>query len=181
MVDMIPSSTRVATRHLSASDPDAYEFRVNSRNSRQQLWEPTGQGSGVRPVVYTYTHLQVYVFSRDTGVQVGGVAGSSEERSGSRVPTACERDYEALAARHPNMKGVVVVMKAFLDEEVRGKGVGLAMYRTLAKEAGRRGFAIVPNECWIGTPLTSADAKRVWAKLPREPGMDAEGSVVFAP
>ena len=74
-----------------------------------------------------------------------------------------------------------MVTGSFLEEAVRGKGVGLAMYRLFAQEAGKRGLAVVPEECWSGTALTSADAKRVWAKLAREPGMDAEGRVVYAP
>lgn len=180
---MTTSSRRVAARHL-ASVEDQYDFDVKARDSRQQLWEPTGQGSGVRPVVYTYAHITVTVHERSTGRKVGGIYASSEERMGARIPskdTACERDYEALSSRHPKLKGVVAVVSSFLEEDVRGKGLGLAMYRVLAREAGRRGFAIVPNECLSGTPLTSADAKRVWGKLPREPGMDAEGRVVYAP
>ena len=74
-----------------------------------------------------------------------------------------------------------MVTGSFLEEAVRGKGVGLALYRLFAQEAGKRGLAVVPEECWSGTALTSADAKRVWAKLAREPGMDAEGRVVYAP
>lgn len=183
---MIPSARRVASRHMATSNQvhDLYDFDVKASDSKQQFWEPTGQGAGVRPVRYTYTRLQVTVSERNTGRRVGHVNGASERRDGTRTPsrdTACERDYAALAARHPNLVGNVVVTGSFLEEDVRGKGVGLAMYRVFAREAGRRGLAIVPEDCWSGTPLTSADAKRVWGKLSREPGMDAEGRVVFAP
>jgi hypothetical protein len=163
---------------------DAYDFVVKPSESSQQFWEPTGEGAGVRPVRYAYTRLQVRVSERSTGRAVGGVGGASEERAGTRVRLkdgSCERDFAALAARHPGLRGVIVVTGASLEEDVRGKGVGLAMYRLFAQEAGKQGFAIVPEECWSGTTLTSADAKRVWAKLAREPGMDAEGRVVYAP
>jgi hypothetical protein len=163
---------------------DRYDFVVTPSESSQQLWEPTGEGAGVRPVRYTYTRLQVLAFERGTQNRLGAVSGSSEERAGARVrlrDTSCERDFAALAARHPGLRGEVVVTGSFLEEAVRGKGVGLAMYRLFAQEAGKRGLAVVPEECWSGTALTSADAKRVWAKLAREPGMDAEGRVVYAP
>lgn len=163
---------------------DLYDFVVKPTESSQQFWEPTGEGAGVRSVRYTYTRLQVQVFERGTVTALGAVSGSSEERAGTRVrlrDSACEQDFSALAARHPGLRGVIVVTGSFLEEAVRGKGVGLAMYRLFAQEAGKRGFAIAPEECWSGTALTSADAKRVWTKLARDPDMDAEGRVVYAP
>ena len=162
---------------------DTYDFVVTPTSSKQQLWEPTGVGSGVRPVRYAYENVKVEVFTRG-GEKVGFVAGSAEFREGQRKPlrdAACETNFARLVARHPDLRGELVVTGSFLEEVVRGKGVGVAMYRVLAEHAGKQGLAIVPEYCWSGTALTSEDALRVWGKLAREPGFDAEGHTVYAP
>ena len=162
---------------------DTYDFVVTPTSSKQQLWEPTGEGSGVRPARYTYENVKVEVFTRG-GEKVGFVAGSAEFREGQRKPlrdAACETNFARLTARHPDLRGVLIVTGSFLEEVVRGKGVGVAMYRVLAEHAGKQGLAIVPEYCWSGTALTSTDALRVWGKLAREPGFDAEGHTVYAP
>jgi len=162
---------------------DTYDFVVTPTSSKQQLWESTGVGSGVRPVRYTYENVKVEVFTRG-GEKVGFVAGSASFREGQREPlrdAACEINFARLVARHPDLRGELVVTGSFLEEAVRGKGVGLAMYRVLAEHTGKQGLAIVPEYCWSGTALTSTDALRVWGKLAREPGFDAEGHTVYAP
>lgn len=162
---------------------DTYDFVVTPSSSKQQLWESTGEGRGVRPVRYTYENLKVEVFTR-SGEEVGFVAGSASFKEGQRERlrnSACERDFSRLAARHPDIRGDFVVTGSFLEEPVRGKGVGIAMYRVLAEHVGKQGLAVVPEYCWSGTPLTSDDALRVWGKLGREAGLDAEGHVVYMP
>jgi len=162
---------------------DTYDFVVTPSSSKQQLWESTGEGRGVRPVRYTYENLKVEVFTRG-GEKVGVVMGSASFKEGQRErlrDSTCEQDFSRLAARHPELRGDLVVTGSFLEESVRGKGVGVAMYRVLAEHAGKQGLAVVPEYCWSGTPLTSDDALRVWGKLGREAGLDAEGHVVYMP
>ena len=163
---------------------DTYDFVVTPTSSKQQLWEPTGVGNGVRPVRYAYENLKVEVHTRGGSEKVGFVVGSAEFREGQRKPlrdATCEINFARLTARHPDLRGVLIVTGSFLEEVVRGKGVGVAMYRVLAEHAGKQGLAIVPEYCWSGTALTSEDALRVWGKLAREPGFDAEGHTVYAP
>jgi serine/threonine protein kinase len=167
---------------------DDYDFVVTPSSSRNQFWVPTGEGNGVRPVRVTYESLKVEVFPvgspRTKEARLGGVSGTASFSAGTRDrlrDTTCERDFQALAARHPDLRGVVSVGSSFLPEALRGKGMGLAAYRLLVEHAGKMGLAVVPHYCDTGTPVTSADALRVWDKLVREPGFDAEGRVVYAP
>jgi len=167
---------------------DNYDFVVTPSSSAQTFWEPTGEGNRVRPVRTTFESLKVEVFPigapRTTSARLGGVSGTAvfEDKVRARLrDTSCERDFKALASRHPELRGALSVSSSFLEEAVRGKGVGLAAYRLLAEHAGRMGLAVVPHHCATGTPLTSTDALRVWSKLVREPGLDAEGTVVYAP
>jgi hypothetical protein len=167
---------------------DNYDFVVTPSSSRNQFWVPTGEGNGVRPVRVTYESLKVEVFPvgspRVKEARLGGVSGTASFSAGTRDrlrDTTCERDFQALAARHPDLRGAINVSSSFLPEALRGKGFGLASYRLLVEHAGKMGLAVTPHYCETGTPVTSADALRVWDKLVREPGFDAEGHVVYAP
>jgi GNAT superfamily N-acetyltransferase len=81
---------------------------------------------------------------------------------------ACYDDLRALGAegRHPK---ILAVYGTQLDEDVRGKGVGKALYEALMAEAFDENgpFFFVPMACWSSRSSTSASAMRVWASLAR--------------
>jgi predicted GNAT family acetyltransferase len=165
-----------------------YDFVVTPSSSRNQFWVPTGEGNRVRPQRVTYESLTVEVFPvgspRVKEARLGGVSGTAAFTEGTRDrlrDTSCERNFQTLASRHPDLRGVISIGSSFLPETLRGKGMGLAAYRLLVEHAGKMGLAVVPHYCDTGTPLTSADALRVWDKLAQVPGFDAEGHVVYAP
>jgi len=167
---------------------DDYDFVVTPSSSKQQFWVPTGEGNRVRPQRVTYESLTVEVFPvgspRVKEARLGGVSGTAAFTEGTRDrlrDASCERNFQTLASRHPDLRGVISVGSSFLPEALRGKGMGLAAYRLLVEHAGKMGLAVVPHYCDTGTPLTSADALRVWDKLAQVPGFDAEGHVVYAP
>jgi len=167
---------------------DDYDFVVTPSSSRNQFWVPTGEGNRVRPQRVTYESLTVEVFPvgspRVKEARLGGVSGTAAFTEGTRDrlrDTPCERNFQTLASRHPDLRGVISVGSSFLPEALRGKGMGLAAYRLLVEHAGKMGLAVVPHYCDTGTPLTSEDALRVWDKLAQVPGFDVEGHVVYAP
>ena len=167
---------------------DDYDFVVTPSSSRNQFWVPTGEGNGVRPQRVTYESLTVEVFPvgspRVKEARLGGVSGTAAFTEGTRArlrDTSCERNFQTLSSRHPDLRGVISVGSSFLPETLRGKGMGLAAYRLLVEHAGKMGLAVVPHYCDTGTPLTSADALRVWDKLAQVSGFDVEGHVVYAP
>lgn len=76
----------------------------------------------------------------------------------------CEGDWSTFQAAVPECDGVLVVVSTFLEESLRGKGHGIKMYETAIREAHKRGFAIVPNNCYHPN-ATTVDAKRVWTSI----------------
>ncbi len=86
----------------------------------------------------------------------------------SKWHLACYDDLRALGAegRHPK---ILSVYGTQLDEDVRGKGVGKALYEALMAEAfDEHGpFFFLPMACWSSRSSTSASAMRVWASLAR--------------
>ena len=81
---------------------------------------------------------------------------------------ACYDDLRALGAEGRNPK-VLAVYGTQLDEDVRGKGVGKALYEALMAEAFDENgpFFFVPMACWSSRLSTSPSALRVWASLAR--------------
>ena len=81
---------------------------------------------------------------------------------------ACFDDLRALGAEGKSPK-ILAVFGTQLDEGVRGKGAGKALYEALMAEAFDEAgpFFFVPMACWSSRASTSSSALRVWASLAR--------------
>lgn len=162
---------------LPASLRDTHDLVVTEDKRRVQHWEPTGVGSGVVPVVYTYHTLIATLYpqgKRHQEARLGQVAASSERRAGVPVKLRgrCADDLVRLGG--PDY--AFAVTGAFVDEGLRGKGVGQALYAALVEAAGAHGGALTSNRCLTGTELTSADALRVWERLGRRYRVEGEAA-----
>jgi predicted GNAT family acetyltransferase len=93
----------------------------------------------------------------------GAVGGVNLES----IPTIklCADDLETMRASLPDVK-VMIVTSAYLEEDLRGNGLGKKMYEVALAEAAKKGYAVAPEYCWHAS-MTSPDAKRVWASLKR--------------
>ena len=165
---------------LPAALRDAHDLVVTETQSRNQLWEPTGVGSGVRPVTYRYHTLVATLYPRgrrNKDDRLGQVAATSERRSDAPVPLRGRCADDLVRLNGPAY--AFGVTGAFVDESLRGKGVGQALYAALVEAAGAHGGALTSNRCLTGTELTSGDALRVWERLGRR--YRVEGEVAWQP
>ena len=160
---------------LPAGVRDDHDLVVTEMQSRNQFWEPTGVGSGVRPVIYRYHTLVATLYprgKRHKDDRLGQVAATSERRGDAPVPLRgrCADDLVRLG----KAEYAFGVTGAFVDESLRGKGIGQALYAAIVEAAGAHGGALTSNRCLTGTELTSADALRVWERLGRHYRVEGE-------
>lgn len=165
---------------LPAALRDTHDLVVTEIQKRTSHWEPTGVGNGVTSVPYRYHTLVATLYPtgrRGKDDRLGQVAATSERKRETPIPLRgrCADDLVRLGG--PDY--AFGVTGAFVDEGLRGKGVGQALYAALVEAAGAHGGALTSNRCLTGTELTSADALRVWERLGRR--YRVEGEVAWQP
>ena len=159
---------------LPAALRDTHDLVVTEIQKRTSHWEPTGVGNGVTSVPYRYHTLVATLYpkgERWKESRLGQVAATSERKRETPTPLRgrCADDL----ARLGGPDHAFSVTGAFVDERLRGKGAGQALYAALVEAAGAHGGALASNRCLTGTELTSADALRVWERLGRRYAVDA--------
>ena len=160
---------------LPAALRDTHDLVVTEIQKRTSHWEPTGVGNGVTSVPYTYHTLVATLHpkgERQKESRLGQVAATSERKRETPIPLRgrCADDLVRLGGP----AYAFGVTGAFVDEGLRGKGVGQALYAALVEAAGTHGGALASNRCLTGTELTSADALRVWERLGRRYAVEGE-------
>jgi len=160
---------------LPAALRDTHDLVVTDTQKRTSHWEPTGVGNGVTSVPYTYHTLVATLYpkgERWKEARLGQVAATHERRRETPIPLRgrCAADLVRLGGPDHAFG----VTGAFVDERLRGKGVGQALYAALVEAAGAHGGALTSNRCLTGTELTSADALRVWERLGRRYAVEGE-------
>lgn len=160
---------------LPAALRDTHDLVVTEIQKRTSHWEPTGVGNGVTSVPYTYHTLVATLYpkgERQKESRLGQVAATSERKRETPIPLRgrCADDLVRLGGP----AYAFGVTGAFVDEGLRGKGVGQALYAALVEAAGTHGGALTSNRCLTGTELTSADALRVWERLGRRYAVEGE-------
>ena len=160
---------------LPAALRDTHDLVVTEIQKRTSHWEPTGVGNGVTSVPYTYHTLVAVLYpkgERQKESRLGQVAATSERKRETPIPLRgrCADDLVRLGGP----AYAFGVTGAFVDEGLRGKGVGQALYAALVEAAGTHGGALTSNRCLTGTELTSADALRVWERLGRRYAVEGE-------
>ena len=160
---------------LPAALRDTHDLVVTEIQKRTSHWEPTGVEKGVTSVPYTYHTLVATLYpkgERQKESRLGQVAATSERKRETPTPLRgrCAADLVQLGG--PDY--AFGVTGAFVDERLRGKGVGQALYAALVEAAGAHGGALTSNRCLTGTELTSADALRVWERLGRRYAVEGE-------
>ena len=160
---------------LPAALRDTHDLVVTEIQKRTSHWEPTGVGNGVTSVPYTYHTLVAVLYpkgERQKESRLGQVAATSERKRETPIPLRgrCADDLVRLGGP----AYAFGVTGAFVDEGLRGKGVGQALYAALVEAAGTHGGALASNRCLTGTELTSADALRVWERLGRRYAVEGE-------
>ena len=160
---------------LPAALRDTHDLVVTEIQKRTSHWEPTGVEKGVTSVPYTYHTLVAVLYpkgERQKESRLGQVAATSERKRETPTPLRgrCAADLVQLGG--PDY--AFGVTGAFVDERLRGKGVGQALYAALVEAAGAHGGALTSNRCLTGTELTSADALRVWERLGRRYAVEGE-------
>jgi len=160
---------------LPAALRDTHDLVVTDTRKRTSHWEPTGVGNGVTSVPYTYHTLVATLYPRGERwkeARLGQVAATHERRRETPIPLRgrCAADLVRLGGPDHAFG----VTGAFVDEGLRGKGVGQALYAALVEAAGTHGGALASNRCLTGTELTSADALRVWERLGRRYAVEGE-------
>ena len=160
---------------LPAALRDTHDLVVTDTLKRTSHWVSTGVGNGVASVPYTYHTLVATLHpkgERGKESRLGQVAATSERKRG--VPTSLHGRCADDLVRLGGPSYAFGVTGAFVDEGLRGKGVGRAMYAALVEAAGAHGGALTSNRCLTGTELTSADALRVWERLGRRYFVEGE-------
>jgi GNAT superfamily N-acetyltransferase len=160
---------------LPAALRDTHDLVVTEIQKRTSHWEPTGVGNGVTSVPYRYHTLVAVLYpkgERQKESRLGQVAATSERKRETPIPLRgrCADDLVRLGGP----AYAFGVTGAFVDEGLRGKGVGQALYAALVEAAGTHGGALASNRCLTGTELTSADALRVWERLGRRYAVEGE-------
>jgi predicted GNAT family acetyltransferase len=143
---------------LGPSKPLIAGFRYRAKQSRDGLAVFLYQGSkrvGFLDAYWRYSISSIEDESRRAATD-------------PRRHLACYDDLRALGAegRYPK---ILEVYGTELDESVRGKGAGKALYEALMAEAFDENgpFFFVPSACGSSRSSTSASAMRVWASLAR--------------
>ena len=160
---------------LPAALRDTHDLVVTEIQKRTSHWEPTGVGSGVTSVPYTYHTLVATLYpkgERWKESRLGQVAATSERKRETPTPLRGRCADDLIRLGGPDY--AFGVTGAFVDESLRGKGVGQALYAALVEAAGTHGGALASNRCLTGTELTSADALRVWERLGRRYAVEGE-------
>ena len=160
---------------LPAALRDTHDLVVTEIQKRTSHWEPTGVGNGVTSVPYRYHTLVAVLYpkgERQKESRLGQVAATSERKRETPTPLRGRCADDLIRLGGPDH--AFGVTGAFVDERLRGKGVGQALYAALVEAAGAHGGALTSNRCLTGTELTSADALRVWERLGRRYRVEGE-------
>ena len=91
--------------------------------------------------------------------------------------TRLPRSIDPSGGEHPRIRILSIYLADIVEEQYRGLGIGQAMYRALAAEwFDRTGpFLMMPDSC-KGSGSTTADARRVWARLVQD--FPSSGTVI---
>lgn len=181
---MIPSPSRVATRHLQANGPTEIQSIVD------HLYETGEIDFRVKVEYFDAYHGTVEIqlnavddsgkFVADAGkFFTSKVVNESDSlaRAMAKIPAPCAESYRKVRRRYKDVNLWVVSWAYLHDKRLWHHGIGLLAYEQILQEAGKFGAVVAPHWCSQGGSTTDM-AQRVWDSLKRK-GYESEGPIII--